>query len=558
MRATACPRRVPVWCLAFALGLASVWPCRADIVVNTAGRRFEGQIIRETPAGVTLQMPDGSQVVIPTQSIRTIERAARWENLVQFGERHLAQGNPQAAVARFEEALQAGPPSAEAAAIRARLAAAQQALTAQVSAERANEIRTVAELLARAETQRLGGDFSDALKTLDEAERMGPTDEQRAQLREQRIQTLWAQAYSFNDRHDPTGALATLEELFALDPTHQEGLDLYNQIIEAQPLDSPQTVAEIERILETNPGRADLHARVGEYYSRRRDYERALPHLIAAAESPQLEPQVRGRLRRAMLHAVETASRAGDYMRAVELYEEFLTRFPTEDQGYLDLLIYHYQDHRLAPDDLDGRARLAQQCRAAGYDDWAREQMQRVLEQDPNHAGALALQREFAEEEFAEASEFLRLGNLPVAVGMFQALIEKYNYPDLAEQAEVQMADAQRRLREEARQRTEQAQRLVEQGDQYAAVAEQNINFLRQFQLNERQPYTIRGLSTRNEIVTNLRRAILCYEGALDLDPRLGPISGGGVSVKLADARDRLAAFTNPRLPRYAPSVSRQ
>jgi tetratricopeptide (TPR) repeat protein len=553
-------RRFTLWSLiglfvGAALPLTGVaW---GDVVVNDRGRRFEGEIVRETSAGVTLRLSDGSEVMIPTATIRTVERAPQWQNHVRVGEQLFQQGDFQGAQSQFEQALQAEPPSAEIQAIRQRIADAQDALSDHLSQQRERDVQTIDDLLSRAETQSQAGDHQKALETLDEAERLRPSSQQEDRLHQLRVDTLYARAYARYDRLDTPGALAALDDLFAVDPNHQQGLDLYNQIIQSQPIESPETVAEIERILEQNPDRYDLQARVGEYYSRRHEYEKALPFLLAAANSNLYLAQIRGRLRQAMLSAVERATQTGDYAKAIELYQDVLSRFPNEDENYLNSLIYHYQDRQLAPDDLEGRVRLAVQCKEAGYDDWAREQMDRVLAQDPNNAGALALKRQFAQEAFDEAAAALREENYTLAQILFQRLIEQFNFPDLNDQAQLLMADAQRRSREQQRRQTDQARSLVDRGDEYFATAQSGIRHLQEFEFRERQSFAVRGVSTRETIIRNLRRAIDCFDAALQLDPSLGPDAGGGVLVKRADARDLLDTFTNPTFPRREPAFSR-
>ncbi len=528
------------------LAATGVW---GDVIINDRGRRHEGTIVRETPTTVTIDL-QGTEVTIPRDRIRAVERSARWENYLRAGDALLEQGDHAGATEEYEAALRTNPSEDEAAQIRARIAATQAAQAAQADTTRARALTTIDDLITRADTQRDAGEIDAALDSLDEAEVLDPTAEQTERILARRADTLYARAYQLNDRLDHSGALESIEDLFAIAPEHRDGLDLYNRLIEDQPLDSPTAVAEIESLLEREPGRLDLHASIGEYHSRRRDHAAALPHLLAAAESDLYFARIGGRLRRAMLDAVQGAVRTGDYDEAVTLYEDVLEKFPDEDENYLNMLIYYRQDQRLADDDLDGRARLAAQCHEAGYDTWAEEQMRRVLDQDPNHPAALSLHRIYAEEAFAAADLTAREGNFVVAQMQFQRFIEEYNYPDLIGRAEEMIAEAIRRAREQERLDRDRAETLVALGDEAFAAAEHEIDIYRQREYREtNNTFIIRGQSPRTQIVESLERAIDFYEAALGLDPSLGSLTGGGVNLKLADANDLLRIYRGSSFP---------
>jgi hypothetical protein len=542
-----------------ALGAAIFLPTLAwsDVVINTRGRRLEGEITRETSASVTIQLNDGSTVILPWNAVAEIQRNERWDNLVSRGEHALSIGDHERARESFEQALLASPPESEIPAIQAAIADAVEGLADRASAEREAGLAQIETLLETADSHRRAGEWVRAGRALAEAENLRPTDEQRERIHDLRAETLYSQAYSLNDRLDTPGALEVLLQLLAIEPSHPEGLNLYNQIVAAQPLNTPEQVAEIESILENNPSRLDLHARVGEYYSRRNNHAKALPHLLAASESELHLAQIRERLKRAMVANVDDAVQRADYDGAINLYEELLRRFPEEDQNYLNILIYHQQRRELEDDDLEGHLRLAIQCREAGYNEWAREQMQHILAIDPNNAGALQLHRGFAEEAFEESMASLREENFAVARMQLERFIEAYGYEDLAERAQQALADAQLRLREQEQRRRESAEALVLRADDYHAAAQRSLDDWNQLTYRDRSNFTIRGVSRREEVVRNLNRAVDYYTAALQLDPTLGPPDGGDVFNKRSDAQSLLRTLTTSRFPTRERQFSR-
>jgi tetratricopeptide (TPR) repeat protein len=534
-------------CLLIGLwGIASAW---GDVIVTQRGRRIEGQIIRESTGQVTLIISGGAEVTLRRSEIAEIERAEHWQNALRLGEENMGLGNYQRALDQFEQALQADPPEEMMGTIRMRLSEAQMAMTNRLNEERDRDLATVEELINRAREQLTEGNLEHAMASLDEATRLRPLPSQEEEILTLRSDTLYAQAWSLHDRLNHVDALAVLDQLREINPNHREGLDLYRRIIEDQPIDSAETVDEILEILETNPDRTDLHARVGEHFARRNRWEEALPHLLAAAESDLHFAQVRNRLRSAMIHTVNTATASGDYQAAIERYNDLLTRFPDEDPTYIDVLIYYRDDRGLARDDLDGRMVLALTCLQNGYDTWAREQMDMVLTQDPNHEAANAMHRTFAEVAHSEAMAYFQEGRYTLARVQFRSLIERYNYPDLIEDAQLKLAEIENRLHEEEMARQEQALNLIAQGDEYYAIAQRNLEAWMSLDHEPRQTFTLRGFSRRDTVVRYLRRAILAYETAFDLDPELGPISGGGLNIKLTDARSDLAELENRTFP---------
>jgi tetratricopeptide (TPR) repeat protein len=519
------------------------------VIVTQRGRRIEGQIIRESTGQVTIVLSGGAEVMLRRSDIAEIQRSEPWQNALRQGGENMERGNYQRALEQFEQALQADPPEEMLETIRARLSEAQMAMTNRLNEERERDLATIDDLISRAREELTAGNLEQTMASLDEATLLRPLPSQEEEILALRSDALYAQAWSLHDRLNNIDALVVLDQLRQINPNHREGLDLYRRIIEDQPIDSAETVNEILEILETNPDRTDLHARVGEYYARRNRWEEALPHLLAAAESDLHFAQVRNRLRSAMIHSVNAATASGDYQAAIERYNDLLNRFPEEDTTYLDVLIYYRDDRNLARDDLDGRIALALTCLQNGYDTWALEQMDMVLTQDPNHEGANQLHRTFAEASFNEAMAYFQEGRYTLARVQFRSLIERYNYADLIEEAQLRLAEIENRLHEEQMARQEQALNLVAQGDEYYAIAQRNLEAWMQLEHEPRQTFTIRGFSRRETVVRYLRRAILAYETALDLDPELGPLVGGGVNLKLADARSDLAELENRSFP---------
>ena len=117
----------PTWIWALMALLFTV-DARPDVIVNQKGRRLEGQVLRESTAGVTLQLDDGTEVILPWQSIQTIERADEWKNMVRVGDHSLEVGDYERARESFETALLANPPAEEIEAIRARITQAMEAM----------------------------------------------------------------------------------------------------------------------------------------------------------------------------------------------------------------------------------------------------------------------------------------------------------------------------------------------------------------------------------------------------------------------------------------------
>lgn len=530
----------------------------SDVVVNRQGRPIEGQVVRETTAQIVIQLDDGSAVHLPRAAVRSIERAERWINMARVGDYALARGDHSRAEEAYEQALQSDPPEEDAARIREQIAAVQSAVAVRISQDREDRMSRIDEIIARVVINVNEAEWPRALADLDAAEELRPSESQEAQMRTLRIDSLYGLAYSQSDRLDNQGAMQTLQQLFAIEPREPRGLELFNRLIEDEPLDNPEAVAEIEAILERNPDNLNLQARLGEYYSRRHDYGRALPHLMAASQSDLQFAQIGPRLKRALEVMVDSAVSQRSYEEAIQYYEQILELFPHEDENYLNVLIYYQEKSQLADDDLDGHVRLAIQCQQAEYDQWAREQMDYVLSIDPNHPGALELNREFAEAALEEAMASVREENYTVGQMLLERFIENYNYPDLNEQATLALADAQRRVREAERQRQEQAERLVERADEYFATAQMHISaYQEQAVYRQRTTVMIRALDQREQILLNLRRAVDFYDGALRLNPALGPPEAGDVWNKRSDAADLLRSFTGTRIPTREPGFSR-
>ena len=98
---------------------------------------------------------------------------------------------------------------------------------------------------------------------------------------------------------------------------------------------------------------------------------------------------------------------------------------------------------------------------------------------------------------------------------------------------------------------------LVQRADEFYAIAQRELSTWQELEFRERTSFTIRGVSRRETVVLNLRRAVDYYTAALQLDPLLGSPEGGDVLTKRADAEYLLRTLTQGRFPRREPFFSR-
>lgn len=83
-------------------------PVAGDVVVLEGGGRLDCQVIEETPAAVTVRLPNGT-MVLPRARIARIVREAPGRYLRREGQRSLRSGSTRDAVALLERALAADP-----------------------------------------------------------------------------------------------------------------------------------------------------------------------------------------------------------------------------------------------------------------------------------------------------------------------------------------------------------------------------------------------------------------------------------------------------------------
>ena len=83
---------------------------------------------------------------------------------------------------------------------------------------------------------------------------------------------------------------------------------------------------------------------------------------------------------------------------------------------------------------------------------------------------------------------------------------------------------------------------MAQRGNEYFQRAEEFINMMR----STERKNNVRIISDREEAKKYLRRAILAWEKALEIDPSLAELSSEDLAHKLGEARARLRVLESP------------
>ncbi len=525
---------------------------RADIVILKTGDRVVG-LVRDVPTqpNRVLLITATGEVVIPRDQIaeHTEESVSTgWRRIAQV---HMESGRWEQALDALEKASKADPVDPEVSKliqdVREKLVQdslsrleAQRALSRQ----RLNEVQSLIEQES----------FENAQQLLDEVKATSPTAEiqERWQRLSASLQVAWG--IDREDKLDYSGATTHFQSALDYDPDNTVARDHLLSLWADDPTRREEVIAGYQRKLESNPDDLLAVRKLADTYLANGEIEKALPYLEKIVDSGKFDSfGYENQLATAYANLSSQAAKNRNYDKAIQLYREYLQKYPGADPRPLYFYQYLKQYESTDPTDYDARAELARFLKEKGMNTQALQEIQTILEQAPENQAALSMLRDYAQQELDEARQDYQQGRYGMAMAGAQRITQSYtSLPEIIEQASDLYTRSDIELKRLERERKNQARELITLGDQYY---QQAYDYANQMKITDRDRST-RIINYRNEAIKFTRRAMEAYQQAVRIDPNVGTMAGGDVNNKIRDLQQLYRGLTEPPIP--IPRVNRR
>jgi len=518
---------------------------RADIVILRTGDKVVG-LVRDMPSdpGKVLLVTANGEVVIPRQQIVEHTKEPASTGYRRIAEVYMERSQWETALKTLETAAQLDPPDPEVPRLleQARERLVQDGLS-QIEAENSlnrQRLNDVERLIA-------DKDFEKAQSLLDSVNATSPTAEIQTRWTRLTVSLEIAWGLDREDKLDYSGAATHFKQALAYEPKNQTAVDHLLNIWADDPAHRTEVIQGYQRKLESDPSDILAARRLADLYLASGEVETALPYLQKVVDSGKFKDLGYGeRLSTAYSTLAGKAAEQKDFDKAIELYSEYLGRVPGADPRPLYFYEYLKRYDALAPDDIEGRAELAEFLKSKGLDAFALAEVRSILEKDPQNQRALALLKDYAQQRLEEVQQDFQQGRYALAMAGARDLTQSYtNLPTIVEQASDLYARSEIEMKRMERERQNQARELVTLGDQYYQQAYFYANQMKSTETDS----NVRVISHRQEAIKYARRGILAYQQALQINPNIGNLVGGDVSFKINDLTQLYNSLTQPPVP---------
>lgn len=547
MEATSLIKRQIIFNVLICLGIFFS-PVTADIVVLKNGERLEG-LAESIPgeADSILFRSSGGSIKIKREKIREIISEPATLGHLKIGDQYLRVGDFDSALAEYKEALELDPEFKEAG---QRIKLVEDLLKGKEVEAEQKRLQEISRLVKEAEELEKSWEFEQVLSKLEGAEGLKPTEQQLQQIKKIKISALLGLGQLQLDRFNESGAAESFQEVLELEPTNELAQKLLLQVWERDPSRLNEIISAYQKILAANPeDKATIYKLANAYYDKK-EWEKALNNYEKLiGEQAFSQEFIKTRLRQLLTSLHIGAAQAENYAEALRYYKKLLELLPGEDP--LPLYIYEYAGRRqkISADDINALLELADYCRQNNLQEYAEKGYNEVLTREPENKKALEGLGFYASKLYEEAEYFYNNKQYFLAIKTAQKILDTYpRVVRVIEKASELIERSNNELRRLQRQKEAEAKELAQIGNEYFQRAEQFINSMRSLERRD----NVRIFSDREEAKKYLRRAILAWEKALELDPELGELSTGDLRNKLNDAYQRLTVLERP-VPMYFP-----
>ncbi len=519
-----------------------------DVIILKSGERKEG-IVEDVPNEPESIMFINSMggVKIARDRLQRIEKEDRYVGHLKIGDQHLASGNFQRAVEEYEKALNLHPGDTD---IEARIALAKSEIARREAEEQKRRIERIGEMVSEARKLMENDEYDQAEALLKRAEKMGPTSEQTEEINRALADVYFRWGLYQEDRLNREEAGTLYQKSLALERDNVKVFDRLVALWEDDPTKVDQVIPVYERKIEMNPNDSVVLLKLADAYYRKKELESAFPYYLQAYKLGNFRgTYLPERLASILQRLSQDYALRTDYEKAIYYYQLYMDTFPNVDPTPIYIYQYASRSLKLGPDDYDGRVELAKFCREKSLHGFAKKELKRVLIEDPGSQKAQQVLDLYAQEDLNEALFFYGDKQYEVAIKMARDIIDEYpKASKVIEQASELISKAENDLAREQRIASQNARVLAQRGNEYFARAESYISAL----YSTERLRSVHIISEKQEAIKYLRRAILAWENALQLNPALAELSQEDLANKLRDARARLYALENPvplRLP---------
>lgn len=515
---------------------------KTDVVILKNGDRLEGivETISNEPESILFRNSSGTIKIQRTKIYQIINEPLAISHL-KIGNQFLQNEEFESALSEFQLALELDPQLTEAS---DRINYTRDLLKNKQAEADQLRLHQIERLIAAAEKSQQEMDFEKSLRQLDEAESLSPLERQQREIKQVRVQTLLELGKQQMDRFNERAASVTFQKVLELDPVNEAAQKLLLQIWEKDPTRQNDVIATYEKLLSAKPQDKTIVLKLANAYYDKQDFIQALNYYEKLlGESGQAKELSQTRIRQILTRLYTEAAQKGNYADALNYYKKFLEIFPSEDQT--PLYIYEYADRKqkIAPSDFDARLELVEFCQKNNLNEYAEKELIEILKLDPQNRRALEEISQYAAKAYEEAEFFFNNREYSLAIESAQKILDKYPWiVTIVQKSNELIERANNELRRVQRQKEAEARVLASRGTEYYQRAQDFINSMRS---TERRS-NVRIVSDREEAKKFLRRAIMAWEKALELDPSLGDVTGEDLKNKLNDAKHLLGVLENP------------
>jgi len=564
----------------------------ADIVVLTDGTRREGLVTTSPlqPDVVVFSDHVSHSLAIPRRRIREIIPQPEWQTRLQMAQALASEGKYERALEQIQRAEQIQPGSAE---VQEEAQAIRQAMQAHETRRSEFEVQEAQKVLERIRELIKSRDFEKVPPLLTQFESEQVPEDVRREAAKLQFEYYSALGEWRADRTDTFGAIEAYEQALAINPEARDVyarlMGLYESVI--KPGADADRAGKLQEFLEArvqeNPNDLDARLRLANLLYLRHDWNRALENYLTvheqlgqpggadvrttAAGTTRTEPalpRIETRVRQLMEWRHQEFARQNDPERAIEAFKEYQTMFPDIDPEPLYRYEVQEKARGLGPKDTKGRLDLIQYAERYGLEDFARRELNTLLQIDPKNKEGLAIVNRWAQEDLREIQTAFQSGlyaQVPILAGQFQTRFPAERYPGvqpLFEQAEDFVERARTEL---GRQKAGQGQRAVELVQSADENFQMGMNALYSYREGGSRGYDAgySGPGTwtsqryvgsyKSDAIMYFQRAIRYYREAMALDPTLADPARGDVRRKMSDSQRYLSLLTSQRITRMPP-----
>ncbi len=514
----------------------------ADVIILNNGTRLEGltESVRGDPDSITIRMGSGT-ITFNRDKISELIDEPDAVGHMKIGEQLLESQDYRAALGEFKRAHTLDPSLERA----QQLIQATEQLLEQKERETQHEIESrINSLIDEAEELLSQLSYEEALDKLDEATSLGPSDAQLRTINRLKIKALEGVGMQQLDRFNERGAVETFQRILQLDPDNDIARSHLIDIWERDSSKLDEVIEAYKKIVEKNPEDKGTLYKLANALYEKEQWDSAVEAYERLLDDPAFNQDfIRARVKQVLERLHSSAARKAQYETARRYYRKLLELFPQTDPSPLYVYEYAEQRKETEPDDIQGHLELAEFCRENGLDMYAKREYEHILRREPDNEQAIEGLAYYAQKQYEEAEYFFDNNQYRLAIKIAEEILDDYpQVTDVVQKSSELIERANNELRRVMRQKEAEAKDLAQRGNEYFQRAEQYID--RMYSSERRSNVHI--VSEREEAKKYLRRAIMAWEKALEIEPTLAQLSEEDLNNKLSDARQRLRVLENP------------